>query len=351
MTSYPEAVRWADDGRALDVLDQTRLPEAEVRLRLETAEQVAEAIRAMRVRGAPAIGIAAAMGLALELARHTGLALPEFRLKLEQTCGLLADTRPTAVNLFWALERMRRLAASLEDSSPGVVACRLHGEASAILQEDRAMCRRIGQHGLALLPPEGVVGVLTHCNAGALATGGMGTALAPVYLARAQGRALRVYAGETRPMLQGSRLTVWELQRAGVDVTLVADTVAGFLMQQGRVNLVLVGADRIAANGDVVNKIGTYQLAVLARHHGIPFYVAAPTSSVDCAVPEGRGIPIEERDPEEVRRGFGRLTAPADAQVYAPAFDLTPAELITAIVTDRGVLRPPYAAAIREALE
>ena len=210
------------------------------------------------------------------------------------------------------------------------------------------MCRRIGEHGLPLLMAEGgEVRILTHCNAGALATGGMGTALAPVYLAHAAGRRVHVYADETRPVLQGSRLTAWEMTRAGIPVTLIADTVAGHLMRQGKVDLVIVGADRIAANGDVANKIGTYALAVLARAHGIPFYVAAPTSTFDPATPTGEAIPIEERDPDEVRRGFGRLTAPADVPVYSPAFDVTPAELVTAIVTDRGVLRPPYDVSIK----
>lgn len=339
--SYPEAVRWSDDGRAVDLIDQTRLPDEEVRLRLESAAAVAEAIRAMRVRGAPAIGVAAAMGLAVELARHTSLEPAAFREKLDEAYELLRRTRPTAVNLFWALERMRRVALAAPERAPRDVAGLLFDEASAILEEDRAMCRAIGEHGLELLPT-GAVNILTHCNAGALATGGMGTALAPIYQASAAGRQVHVFADETRPLLQGSRLTAWELRAAGVDVTLIADSVAAFLMQRGEVDLVIVGADRIAANGDVANKIGTYGLAVLARRHGIPFYVAAPTSTVDLEAATGREIPIEERDPDELRRGFGRLTAPADSRVYTPAFDITPAELVTAIITNRGVLRPPY---------
>ncbi|MGH7555140.1 MAG: S-methyl-5-thioribose-1-phosphate isomerase, partial [Longimicrobiales bacterium] len=217
-------------------------------------------------------------------------------------------------------------------------------EATAIWEEDREMCRRIGEHGLPLVPDGAQV--LTHCNAGALATGGIGTALAPLYLAHDAGRRLRVYVDETRPLLQGSRLTTWELARAGIDVTLVPDSAPAVLMQRKMIDMVIVGADRIAANGDVANKLGTYALAVLARQHDVPFYVAAPTSTIDFATPTGAMIPIEERDPDEVRRGFGKLTAPADAKVFAPAFDVTPASLITAIVTDQGILRPPYDTAI-----
>ncbi|MEJ2215113.1 MAG: S-methyl-5-thioribose-1-phosphate isomerase [Gemmatimonadota bacterium] len=342
----PAAVRWSADGAAVDLLDQRALPEREVRLRLDSADAVAAAIRDMAVRGAPAIGIAAAMGVVVELGRAVSEDRAAFLQRLDDVCDRLRATRPTAVNLAWALDRLRQRAAAVA-GGPRVLAEALHAEAQAILEEDRAMCLRIGEHGLRLLP-EGPVGVLTHCNAGALATGGIGTALAPLYLAAERGRTLRVYADETRPLLQGSRLTAWELSRAGIAVTLVADSVAATLMRQGRVDLVLVGADRIAANGDVANKIGTYPLAVLARHHGVPFYVAAPTSTLDRGTATGAAIPIEERDPDEVRRGFGRLTAPADVAVYSPAFDVTPAELVTAIVTDRGVLHPPYAEAIED---
>jgi len=339
--SFPEAVRWSADGRAVDVLDQTQLPERELRLQLTTADAVADAIRRLVVRGAPAIGIAAAMGLALDAAAHTSLNAHDFMARLDESMRNLRNTRPTAVNLFWALERMSGVARAHELAhAPPEIACKLYGEATRILEEDRAMCRAIGEHGLPLIPEH--ARVLTHCNAGALATGGMGTALAPVYLAHAAGRDLKVYADETRPLLQGSRLTVWELQRAGIDVTLIPDVVAGSLMKKGEIDMVIVGADRIAANGDVANKIGTYPLAVLARHHGIPFYVAAPSSTIDRSTPTGEQILIEERDADEVRRGFGVLTAPADAQVYSPAFDVTPAELITAIITDRGVMKPPF---------
>ncbi|HEY0671667.1 MAG TPA: S-methyl-5-thioribose-1-phosphate isomerase [Longimicrobiales bacterium] len=337
--SYPETIRWSEDGRAVDVLDQTRLPEHEERRLLTSIDDVADAIRRLVVRGAPAIGIAAAMGLALDAARHTQLDKEQFLARLEHSIALLRSTRPTAVNLFWALERMDTCARENAARSNGEIACELYGEANAILREDQEMCRAIGEHGLSLIPMG--ARILTHCNAGALATGGMGTALAPVYMAHEAGRDIKVYADETRPLLQGSRLTVWELQRAGIDVTLIPDVVAATLMQNGQIDLVIVGADRIAANGDVANKIGTYGLAVLARHHHIPFYVAAPSSTVDYATASGADIVIEERDADEVRRGFGVLTAPADAQVFSPAFDVTPAELVTAIITDRGVLRLP----------
>lgn len=349
MIPFPEAVRWSPDGSAVDLLDQTRLPEIEERLHLHTAAEVAAAIREMRVRGAPAIGIAAAMGIAVEAARLTSAPPVEFWRGLAEAFEELRASRPTAVNLFWALDRMQDRALSLEGGSREEIVRGLFAEATTILNEDRAMCRRIGEHGLELIPKDGAR-VLTHCNAGALATGGMGTALAPVYLAHAEGRPVRVYAGETRPLLQGSRLTAWELLRSGVDVTLVADTATGSLFARGAVDLVIVGADRIAANGDVANKIGTYTLAVLAQRHGVPFYVAAPMSTLDPATPDGSAIPIEERDPDEVRRGFGRPTAPREVPVHAPAFDVTPAELITAIITDRGVARPPYPASIQRIL-
>jgi methylthioribose-1-phosphate isomerase len=340
------AVRWSPDGRAVDLLDQTLLPEHETRIEITTVDAMVEAIRALRVRGAPAIGIAAAMAYALEAARlaGTGADVTSLREGLEPAYDRLVSARPTAVNLRWALDRLRaRAAADCADAR--AVARALKAEASAILEEDRAMCERIGRFGLDLLPAGGA-GVLTHCNAGSLATGGMGTALAPLYLAHAEGRVLRVYADETRPLLQGSRLTAWELGRSGIDVTLVVDSVAGVLMQEGRIDLVIVGADRIAANGDVANKVGTYSLSVLARHHDVPFYVAAPVSTIDVDTPDGAAIPIEQREASEVRAGFGRATAPAGVTVYAPAFDVTPAEHVTAIITDRGVLRPPYGPAI-----
>ncbi|MEX2284837.1 MAG: S-methyl-5-thioribose-1-phosphate isomerase [Gemmatimonadota bacterium] len=337
--SYPETIRWSTDGRAIEIIDQRALPEREQRLQLHNAADVARAIRDMNIRGAPAIGVAAAMGVALELSSCTALPAAEFSASLTEAISLLASTRPTAVNLFWALERMRRCAETHADRTNGEVACKLYGEASAILDEDRAMCRAIGEHALTLFPDPATV--LTHCNAGALATAGMGTALAAVYLAHERGQLVRVFSDETRPALQGSRLTAWELARAGIDVTVITDNVAGSLMRSGGIDLVIVGADRIAANGDVANKVGTYPLAVLANYHGIPFYVAAPSSTIDLATLTGASIPIEERSAEEVRRGFGSLTAPEEARVYSPAFDVTPNELITAIITERGILRAP----------
>lgn len=340
--TLPETVRWSADGRAVELLDQTLLPGREEYLRLETSAQVVEAIRMLRIRGAPAIGVAAAMGVALEAARHSRAPRGEFMRAIDSACHELRGARPTAVNLAWAVDRMRRLAEDLGDADPGTVACKLYGEATAIREEDQAMCRRMGEHGAALLPERDPVRVLTVCNAGALATAGMGTALAPVYHAVGQGRSVSVHACETRPLLQGSRITAWELGRAGVPCTVVIDSAAPLLLRDGTVDIVFTGADRIAANGDVANKVGTYSLAVHAAQAGVPFYVMAPSSTLDAATATGAEIEIEHRHPDEVRRGFGTLTAPDDVAVYAPAFDVTPASLITGIVTDRGVLRPPY---------
>jgi methylthioribose-1-phosphate isomerase len=340
--NVPEAVRWAEDRQAVDLLDQSRLPVEELRLVLRDVDAVVEAIRELRVRGAPAIGIAAAMGLAADMARNVGRLSPaQLRQRFLDALDRLGRARPTGVNLRWALERMRRRGADGPEPSAVDWARALQDEATRILEEDRAMCLRIGRSGLALLPP-GDLQVLTHCNAGALATGGIGTALAPLYLAADGGRRIRVYACEARPVLQGSRLTAWELARSGIDVTVLVDAAAASLMATGGVDLVLVGADRIAANGDVANKIGTYGLAILARHHGIPFYVAAPCSTIDPATANGAAIPVEQRGAEEVVRSFGRRTAPEGVAVHAPAFDVTPASLVSAFVTDRGVVRPPY---------
>jgi methylthioribose-1-phosphate isomerase len=339
-----EAVRWAESGQALEIIDQTRLPEAEIRLQLDSAEATAEAIGSLRVRGAPAIGIAAALAYAVEAARAAPAGKAALRERLPRVYDVLVSARPTGVNLRWALDRMRGVAEGMPDAGAEAIAERLRAEATCILEEDRAMCRRIGQFGLPLLPEN--ARVLTHCNAGALATGGIGTALAPIYMAHEAGQGVQVFADETRPLLQGSRLTAWELHRAGIAVTLVADVVAADLMRRGMIDLVIVGADRVAANGDVANKVGTYALSVLAKHHGIPFYVALPTSTLDTRCATGAGIPIEERAADEVRRGFGTLTAPSDVPVYAPAFDVTPAANITALITDAGVLFPPFDRAI-----
>ena len=334
-------VRWSEGGDSVVIVDQRRLPTEYIELTLRTVDDVCEAIRALAVRGAPAIGVAAAMGLVASVAPLAGRGAKELRRGVLDAARRIGAARPTAVNLPWAMARMQRvLEAEPADADASSLLAALRREADAILAEDQAMCRRIGEHGLALVPDG--ARVLTHCNAGALATAGIGTALAPVYLAAEAGRRVHVWADETRPLLQGSRLTAWELARAGIPVTVLADSMAASLMRAGRVDLCLVGADRIAANGDVANKIGTYALALAARHHGIPFYVAAPTSTFDAATPNGDAIEIECRDADEVRRGFGRQTAPDDAAVHNPAFDVTPAELVTAIVSDRGVHRAPY---------
>lgn len=334
----PVPIRWTEDGAGLVILDQTALPERVVERELRNLDQVEEAIRSLRVRGAPLIGITAAMGVAALARQQSGASTLPARVR--GWCDRLSRARPTAVNLSWALRRMDAVAReAAAEGAPGL-AERLREEADAIRREDREMCRQIGEHALELLEDD--VAVVTHCNTGALATGGIGTALAPIYLARQRGWRIRVFADETRPLLQGSRLTAWELARAGVDVTVIADGAAGALMAKERPAAVLVGADRIAANGDAANKVGTYGLAVVAGHHGVPFYVLAPTSTVDLETASGAEIPIEERSPDEVRRGFGKLTAPKDAQVWSPAFDVTPAAMITAIVTERGVCRPPF---------
>ncbi len=347
---HPEAVRWAPDGSGVDLLDQTQLPELTIWRRCRSADEVADAIRRLQVRGAPAIGIAAAYALALEVAQATSLPPAALLQALRAAAGVLRQARPTAVNLAWAVDRVAAVAETALAQGTEAAAWRAWDEADRIHEEDRAMCRRIGEHALTLFPePEDrPLRIMTICNAGALATGGMGTALAPVYLAHGAGRALRVWALETRPLLQGSRLTAWELSRAGVPVTVIADSVAADVMARGEVDLVITGADRIAANGDAANKVGSYALAVLARYHGIPFYVAAPSSTVDMATPDGASIPIEERGADEVRRGFGRLTSPEEVPVWAPAFDVVPGRLISAIVTDRGVIRPPLGRGIAE---
>jgi methylthioribose-1-phosphate isomerase len=323
---------------AVRIVDQTALPDALVMRDLDTVAQMAEAIRTLRVRGAPLIGIAAAMGLVAGLRDERGAPRDRFLARLAELAAELAATRPTAVNLSAALDRMRRAAAAPGDGS--ALWERLSAEAGAILDEDRAMCRRIGEQGLPLLPPGAQV--LTHCNAGALATGGIGTALAPVYVAHEAGRRVHVWVDETRPLLQGARLTVWELQHAGIPCTLVTDAAAGALLRAARVDLVLVGADRIAANGDFANKIGTYALAVLAFHHGVPFYCVAPSSTIDPATPAGDAITIEHRDGAEVTSLAGRAIAPAGTEAWNPAFDVTPARYVTGFLTDRGLVRPPF---------
>jgi methylthioribose-1-phosphate isomerase len=335
-----QAISWTASG-AVRVLDQRALPEAEIERELESAEAVADAIRHLQVRGAPLIGIAAAMGLVAGTRELRGSPRGAFLARVTDLVALLGAARPTAINLRWALDRMARVAAATAGDGSALWE-RLHAEATAIWEEDRAMCRRIGEHGLSLVPDG--ANVLTHCNAGALATGGIGTALAPIYLAHEQGRRVHVYVDETRPVLQGARLTTWELQHAGVECTLIADAVAATLMRQAKIDVVLVGVDRICANGDFANKIGTYGLAVLARHHGVPFYAAGPWSSVDPTLADGDLIPIEERAADEVTTVAGRPIAPAGVAALNPAFDVTPARYVTGYLTDRGLVQPPFAA-------
>ena len=340
-TSIPSPIGWTAD-QGIRILDQTRLPEEERYLDLHSIEDVAEAIRSLRVRGAPLIGIAAAMGLAAvhreTTNRGSGAGGQNDQLqRVREACQFLGATRPTAVNLRWALDRMCRRAESAvqagEQLQPALVA-----EANAIWEEDRLMCDRIGQFGATLLEPNSTV--CTVCNAGALATGGIGTALAPVYVQHRAGNRPHVIVPETRPLLQGSRLTAWELNRSGVPVTLIADGMIASRLRLGDVRAIFVGADRIAANGDVANKIGTYGLALAAKAHGVPFYVAAPSSTIDPATPNGTAIPIEERGAEEVTGWRGQRSAPVGVGVWNPAFDMTPADLVTAIITDRGIVKP-----------
>jgi methylthioribose-1-phosphate isomerase len=333
------AVTFASDVHALHIVDQTRLPAVLIELALTTLPEMVEAIQSLRVRGAPAIGVAGAVGLAV-LAERAALENPAtFDGEITLAADALRSARPTAVNLAWAVDRVLA-SGQVGGASPVLRAAAMRAQATAILEEDIAMCASIGTHGATLL--RAGMSVLTHCNAGALATAGIGTALAPIYTLHARGDAIRVFAAETRPLLQGARLTAWELDRAGVPVTLLTDGMVASVMRSGQIDAVLVGADRIAANGDVANKIGTYGVAVLARHHGIPFYVLAPSSTLDAATPDAEAMPIEMRGGDEVRSHGGVLTAPGGVSVHNPAFDVTPAVLVTAIVTDTGVFHPPF---------
>ena len=327
------------DGR-LQIIDQTLLPGQYRIITCDSLQDVITAIKSLKVRGAPAIGIAAAMGIVVGI-RHLPPNTPEKELfaTLHDAADRLAASRPTAVNLFWAIDRMKAAAEALHGQGTAAIVQGLLHEANAIRDEDARMCRAIGRNGAPLVPDCG--GVLTHCNAGGLATADYGSALAVLYTAHEQGKRFTVYADETRPLLQGARLTVWELMQNGIDVTLICDNMAGQVMKEGRVQMVVVGADRIAANGDAANKIGTYAVAILAKEHGIPFYVAAPSSTFDLSLPDGDAIPIEERGAEEVTEGFGRRTAPEGCTVYSPAFDVTPARYITAIITERGLIEQP----------
>ncbi|HEY2992637.1 MAG TPA: S-methyl-5-thioribose-1-phosphate isomerase [Methylomirabilota bacterium] len=338
MTSAIAPVRWEHD--RLVLLDQRLLPAQELERVYGRWEDVADAIRTLAVRGAPAIGVAAAFGVVLAARASAATTYEALIADLETALKGLAATRPTAVNLFWALDRMRRTLESLRGKPLAELRARLLQEAQAILEEDLAANRALGNHGAALVPPR--ARILTHCNAGALATAGYGTALGVVRSAHAQGKVVLLWVDETRPVMQGSRLTAWECVRDGIPHRLIADVAAASVMARGEVDLVVTGADRIAANGDTANKIGTYALAVLARHHGVPFYVAAPSSTIDATIPSGAHIPIEERDGAEVRRVGAHATAPDSSPVFNPAFDVTPATLISAIITERGVVRPPY---------
>jgi len=334
-----EPIRWRNG--ALYIIDQTLLPAECREIVLASADAVWHAIQTLKVRGAPAIGVCAAYGVVVgtvEQGPGTAAAAVDAALK---TAEYLATSRPTAVNLFWALDRMRAVAEAHRTAPDAhAVIAALTREADAICEEDRALCRAIGANGAGLI--QDGAGVLTHCNAGALATSSYGTALAVMFHAHESGRRFQVFADETRPLLQGARLTAWELMQAGIPCTLICDNAAAQVMREGKVQVVVVGADRIAANGDTANKIGTYGVAVLAHAHGIPFYVAAPSSTLDRSVPDGSAIPIEQRDGREVTHGFGRQTAPDGVAVYSPAFDVTPARLIAGIVTEAGILRPPY---------
>ncbi|MFY0543988.1 S-methyl-5-thioribose-1-phosphate isomerase [Brevibacillus sp. H7] len=329
-------VKW--DGDILRLLDQTRLPVETIYLPLTKAEEVWAAIRHLQVRGAPAIGMAAAYGVYLGVRESKAETHEDFWVELNRQADYLATSRPTAVNLFWALDRIKARVQREGAKPVAELKAAVLDEALAIQREDEAVCRQIGENLLTLL--QDGMGILTHCNPGALATAAYGTATAPLYLAKERGWNLKVYADETRPVLQGARLTAYELQQAGIDVTLICDNMAAMVMAQGKVQAVIVGTDRVAANGDVANKIGTYGVAVLAHAHNIPFYVAAPLSSIDLETPTGAEIPIEERPAEEITHGLGKQVAPDNIKVYNPAFDVTPARYITAIVTENGIYKP-----------
>ena len=331
-----KAIEWL--GAYVRFIDQTKLPFQEIYVTTDDHLVVAEAIRALQIRGAPLIGIAAAYGVALAALKITTKSLPDFRTEVSKAAEELANSRPTAVNLIWAIQRLENvltIATDIEESKKSLVQ-----EALEIHREDIEMCRLMGEHGSTLIPNPATI--LTICNTGALATGGEGTAQSVITTSHRKGKTIQVYSCETRPALQGARLTTWELMNAGVNVTLITDNMAATLMKRKHVDCVITGSDRIAANGDAANKIGTYMLAVLAKHHNIPFYIAAPSSTIDPACPDGMHIPIEERNPLEVTEVLGTPIAPKGVRVWNPSFDMTPSELITAIITEQGVHRPPY---------
>jgi methylthioribose-1-phosphate isomerase len=339
----------AREGDVVVMIDQRKLPAQEVYVRCKTAAEVARAIKTMVIRGAPAIGVAAAWGIALGMRRSAATGTQKFAAEFQKTCDLMAATRPTAVNLFWAIERMKRCFGDAVQAGQSVdqIKDRLDREAQMIHDEDVASCRALGAFGAEIVPAD--ARILTHCNAGALATAGYGTALGVIRGAIEQGKRVAVFADETRPFLQGARLTAWELVRDGIDTTIITDNMSAALMAQGRVDLVVVGADRIAANGDTANKIGTYGVAVLAREHHIPFYVAAPLSTIDLRTPDGSHIPIEERSAREVTHVGGSQVAPLEAKIWNPAFDVTPCRFIAGIITERGIFRAPYTESLKAA--
>jgi methylthioribose-1-phosphate isomerase len=331
-------LEWTDAG--VRFLDQTKLPTEEVYVTCKTHEQVADVIRNMVVRGAPAIGVAAAMGLALAAKTSKAATVADFKKDFDQACEVIGKTRPTAVNLFWAIRRMQEKLERSRIQPLEQIRHTLIEEAKRMHAEDIAANQSMGRHGATLMPSSG--GVLTHCNAGALATAGYGTALGVIRAAVEQGKKIHVFADETRPFLQGSRLTAWELMKDGIPTTVISDNMAGAMMKQGKIGAVVVGADRIAANGDVANKIGTYTVAVLAKEHGLPFYVAAPFSTIDLQTPDGSRIPIEQRNSREVTHIAGKQMVPDGVEIENPAFDVTPAKYVTAIITERGIAKAPY---------
>jgi methylthioribose-1-phosphate isomerase len=338
-----KTLEWTDAG--VRFIDQTRLPTEEVYVTCGNYREVADAIRNMIVRGAPAIGVTAAMGVALGVRESRAKSYAELRAELNEICDTLAATRPTAVNLFWGIQRMRERFEQLSSASITEIKQALIAEAQQMYLADIAACETMGQNGAVLMPSSG--GVLTHCNAGALATCGYGTALGVIRAAVEAGKKIHVFADETRPFLQGSRLTAWELNKDGIPTTVISDNMAGAMMQQGKIAAVVVGADRIAANGDVANKIGTYTVAVLAKEHAIPFYVAAPWSTIDLATPDGDHIPIEQRSAREVTHVAGKQVTPDGVGIENPAFDVTPSRYVTAIITERGVAKSPFAASLQ----
>jgi methylthioribose-1-phosphate isomerase len=338
-----QTLEWTKSGVVF--IDQTKLPTEEVYVTCTTHQQVADVIRNMVVRGAPAIGVAAAMGIALGVNNSKAEHAADLQEDFDRICDTIRQTRPTAVNLFWAIRRMTEKFESLRLRPIAQIQLALIEEAERMHAEDIAANQAMGRHGAALMPSSG--GVLTHCNAGALATAGYGTALGVIRAAVEQGKKIHVYADETRPFLQGSRLTAWELMKDGIPTTVISDNMAGVMMQQGKIEAIVVGADRIAANGDVANKVGTYTVAILAKEHGIPFYVAAPISTVDLATPDGSKIPIEQRNAREVTHIAGRQMTPDGVEIENPAFDVTPAKYVAAIITERGIARAPYTESLR----